>query len=525
MAPHRRHRGEAAAAGHSRPAAPHAPPRNLQGAGTRLRRYRRAAVSRRGPIANGPRRAVAAARAPLPPRSAPSPPFPSHSLRCPPLPTPFPLPFPPSPSAAGGGHARRRRGGGGRAAVAAMVGPGALQRARRLCHWGPAVALAVVAVCSATAMADAALWYWPLDTAGGSVNFVMLLNWTVMILYNYFSAMFVGPGYVPLGWTPEKSQDCMYLQYCKVCQSYKAPRSHHCRKCNRCVMKMDHHCPWINNCCGYQNHASFTLFLLLAPLGCIHASFIFIMTMYTQLYNRISFGWSSVKIDMSAAKRDPRPIIPFGLSAFAASLFALGLALGTTIAVGMLFIIQMKVILTNKTSIESWIEEKAKDRIQYYQTGETFIFPYDMGSKWKNFRQVFTWSGIPEGDGLDWPVRDGCHQYSLTIEQLKQKADKRVRSVRYRAIEDYSGVCCPVTKGVKTFFTTPCTEEPRIALSKGDLILATRGLKHWMYGEKILISAADGGIRERGWFPRNCVEKYQYDSETDQPVDGEKKSK
>lgn len=48
-----------------------------------------------------------------------------------------------------------------------------------------------------------------------------------------------------------------------------------------------------------------------------------------------------MKIDMSAAKRDPRPIIPFGLSAFAASLFALGLALGTTIAVGMLFIIQV----------------------------------------------------------------------------------------------------------------------------------------------------------------------------------------
>lgn len=48
---------------------------------------------------------------------------------------------------------------------------------------------------------------------------------------------------------------------------------------------------------------------------------------------------------MSAAKRDPRPIIPFGLSAFAASLFALGLALGTTIAVGMLFIIQVSLWL------------------------------------------------------------------------------------------------------------------------------------------------------------------------------------
>lgn len=55
----------------------------------------------------------------------------------------------------------------------------------------------------------------------------------------------------------------------------------------RCVMKMDHHCPWINNCCGHMNHAYFTSFLLLAPLGCIHAALIFIMTTYTQLYDRV----------------------------------------------------------------------------------------------------------------------------------------------------------------------------------------------------------------------------------------------
>ncbi|KAL6062083.1 hypothetical protein STEG23_024910 [Scotinomys teguina] len=255
---------------------------------------------------------------------------------------------------------------------------------------------------------------------------------------------------------------------------------------DRCIMKMDHHCPWINNCCGHQNHASFTLFLLLAPLGCIHAAFIFVMTMYTQLYNRLSFGWNTVKIDMSAARRDPLPIVPFGLAAFAATLFALGLALGTTIAVGMLFFIQIKIILRNKTSIESWIEEKAKDRIQYYQLDEVFVFPYDMGSKWKNFKQVFTWSGVPEGDGLEWPTREGCHQYSLTIEQLKQKADKRVRSVRYKVIEDYNGACCPLNRGIKTFFTSPCTEEPRIQLQKGELILATRGLRYWLYGDKIL---------------------------------------
>lgn len=56
----------------------------------------------------------------------------------------------------------------------------------------------------------------------------------------------------------------------------------------RCVMKMDHHCPWINNCCGHLNHAYFTSFLLLAPMGCSHAAIIFIMTMYTQLYERVS---------------------------------------------------------------------------------------------------------------------------------------------------------------------------------------------------------------------------------------------
>ncbi|XP_021007116.1 palmitoyltransferase ZDHHC6 isoform X2 [Mus caroli] len=275
-----------------------------------------------------------------------------------------------------------------------------------------------------------------------------------------------------------------------------------------------------------RRHAHIIAESVTAPLGCTHAAFIFVMTMYTQLYNRLSFGWNTVKIDMSAARRDPPPIVPFGLAAFAATLFALGLALGTTIAVGMLFFIQIKIILRNKTSIESWIEEKAKDRIQYYQLDEVFIFPYDMGSKWKNFKQVFTWSGVPEGDGLEWPIREGCDQYSLTIEQLKQKADKRVRSVRYKVIEDYNGACCPLNRGVRTFFTSPCTEEPRIRLQKGEFILATRGLRYWLYGDKILDdSFIEGTSRVRGWFPRNCVEKCPCDGESDPAPEGEKKNR
>lgn len=77
-----------------------------------------------------------------------------------------------------------------------------LHEVRRLCHWGPVIALSVIAICSTMAILDSIIWYWPLDTTGGSINFIMLLNWTVLILYNYFNAMFVGPGYIPLGWKP-----------------------------------------------------------------------------------------------------------------------------------------------------------------------------------------------------------------------------------------------------------------------------------------------------------------------------------
>lgn len=44
-----------------------------------------------------------------------------------------------------------------------------------------------------------------------------------------------------------------------------------------------------------------------------------------------------------SAVRQFQPLMPFSVPAFAATLFALGLALGTTIAVGMLFFIQVSV--------------------------------------------------------------------------------------------------------------------------------------------------------------------------------------
>lgn len=30
-------------------------------------------------------------------------------------------------------------------------------------------------------------------------------------------------------------------RFCKKCQAYKPPRTHHCRRCGRCILRMDHH--------------------------------------------------------------------------------------------------------------------------------------------------------------------------------------------------------------------------------------------------------------------------------------------
>ena len=57
-------------------------------------------------------------------------------------------------------------------------------------------------------------------------------------------------------------------RYCRMCDAYKPPRSHHCRQCKRCVLRMDHHCPWVNNCVGHYNYGHFIRFLFFVDVAC-----------------------------------------------------------------------------------------------------------------------------------------------------------------------------------------------------------------------------------------------------------------
>lgn len=198
--------------------------------------------------------------------------------------------------------------------------------------------------------------------------------------------------------------------------------------------------------------------------------------------------------------------------------FSLGLAVGVVIAVGMLFVFQVmtsqfvsflhsrnffflfkiRSIIRNRTGIEDWIVEKARYRRE--QTGELFVYPYDLGRQ-QNIQQVLSFSCAPIGDGIDWQLADGCDQYTLTVcktlrnisnglllmmllcsstqsEQIAQKAEKRARSRTYTIVRPASGSWLPLwSQGFAVCMSPPCTDEPRIVLAADDLVKVTRWKK------------------------------------------------
>lgn len=173
----------------------------------------------------------------------------------------------------------------------------------RLLHWGPLVAILIIKCVSLTTLYYLLQWSVPIWRWSSLLNLCLYCGLIVTTFFNFFAAVFNGPGYVPKGWRPKRAEDEQFLQYCQRCSIFKAPRSHHCSKCNRCVLKMDHHCklftsfyfydslklviylgPWINNCVGYGNQRNFFYFLLSAVVGSVHSSILLGISLYRAIY-------------------------------------------------------------------------------------------------------------------------------------------------------------------------------------------------------------------------------------------------
>ncbi|XP_076459064.1 palmitoyltransferase ZDHHC6-like [Babylonia areolata] len=382
---------------------------------------------------------------------------------------------------------------------------------RQVVHWGPVMAISTTLTISYVTIKCLIMLWPPFDSLAAFLNLIMFLGCMVMILGNFFMAVFKGPGFVPFGWKPENAEHIKSMQFCDCCQGYKAPRSHHCRKCERCVMKMDHHCPWINTCCGHLNQANFCLFLFFAVCGCILALCVLLPSIYKSVY-----------FDHYVRSGQEEGLVYLERPVMLVIMFSVGLSIGALIAISVLFYMQMKIILKNQTGIEGWIIDKAHDR----ERGETegpFVYPYNLGW-YQNLRQVFTLSMRPRSDGYIWDLVEGCNQYTLTEEQLKQKAEKRERSELYIVERPYSGYLFPCSKGLRVACCIPCTDEPRIRLTPGDTVRVTRWKKRWLYGTKVSADKntcldSQGKNRIRGWFPRVCAKEL---AAADQKIDDKK---
>ncbi|XP_013164649.1 PREDICTED: palmitoyltransferase ZDHHC6 [Papilio xuthus] len=352
---------------------------------------------------------------------------------------------------------------------------------RRLLHWGPIAVLCIIKLITWAMVHLIGMWWPPHESIPAALHAATFLSLAVSTLYFFLQSLLEGPGFVPLGWRPDNELDIMKLQYCTTCRGYKAPRSHHCRQCGYCVMKMDHHCPWINCCVGHSNHGYFTLFLISAVLGCLHASIVLSICVYHAI-NRVWYLHNGT---------GQEPIVYLTLTTLLLTLLAVGMAVGVVLAVGTLLYLQIRGILRNRTTIEDWIMEKAVSRREE-QGLPAFLFPYDLG--WRCNLHFLLHSH--RYDGLHWPLRLGCQQYDLTMEQIAQKEEKRQRSRLFVAAEQYGGQWVPLRRP-RAALAAPCSAEPRLQLRPGDLVRATRQRRHWLFGE-LVVNEARG---PRGWFP------------------------
>ncbi|KAG0168899.1 Palmitoyltransferase [Apophysomyces sp. BC1034] len=240
----------------------------------------------------------------------------------------------------------------------------------------------------------------------GEKSFIVLtpLNLLVlMVYYNYYLAITTDPGKVPTDWeppsslVPSKENRTLGItgpRFCKSCDLYKPPRSHHCRYCKRCVLKMDHHCPWINNCVGHGNYNHFLRFVFYVDFACFYVVALLVWRI------------RSIMDDIRHFRFEAEPTmteVTFMVINFV-------LACVVLFCVGILSMYHLYCLARNQSTIEAWERGKVESLIRRGKIAAV-NFPFDVGI-YQNICAVlgnnpFLWLWPQEmpTDGLLFPVR------------------------------------------------------------------------------------------------------------------------
>ncbi|CAI0379166.1 unnamed protein product [Linum tenue] len=258
--------------------------------------------------------------------------------------------------------------------------------------------------------------YGPALFNGGVDSFVAFLvlllfhAFLVMLVWSYFSTILTDPGGVPQTWRPTTDEEeggivdplvdtaaglginrdeTQKTRFCRKCNQFKPPRSHHCSVCRRCILKMDHHCVWVVNCVGALNYKYFLLFLFYTFLETA-------LVTVSLLHLFIAF-FGDGEIDGTAGD-------------LVATFIAFVLNLSFALSLLGFVILHISLVLANTTTIEAY-EKKTDPR-----------WRYDLG-RMRNFEQVRCVFGtdkrywlipaytaddlrhMPALHGLEYPIR------------------------------------------------------------------------------------------------------------------------
>ncbi|BFZ55912.1 Palmitoyltransferase [Savitreella phatthalungensis] len=156
------------------------------------------------------------------------------------------------------------------------------------------------------------------------------------------------------------------IRYCRQCNLFKRPRTHHCRACATCVSNMDHHCPWLSGCVGRRNHLQFVQFLGAVVVSCGHLTWIAGGRMRDLVWVVGVDDW----------------VVPafVTVNCIAAAM--------TTFAVTVLLIYQLYNALNGNTTVEAFHRDRAERRAAK-RTHPYGVFPYDLDDFARNL--VTSW--------------------------------------------------------------------------------------------------------------------------------------